>query len=215
MLDGSGLPKGFWGDCFASLVHVWNRCPTEAVKDTTLYELWYGCKPEVSHLRVWGCTAYVHLQKDKRQPLESHMEKCIFISYPDGYKGWKFYNPTSKCTLISERADFNERYFPMSKRLPIPSQPATAAPNPTSMSPPVEYYHPGVNLDSESKCNEVLDHGGESIPLPANPEPPAVPDEVIVPPMHNPSPDPCPRLPSPVRISVRLPMHNKHKPREW
>ncbi|KIN92923.1 hypothetical protein M404DRAFT_172306, partial [Pisolithus tinctorius Marx 270] len=31
MLDESGLPKAFWGECLASLVHVWNRCPTEAV----------------------------------------------------------------------------------------------------------------------------------------------------------------------------------------
>ncbi|KIM58091.1 hypothetical protein SCLCIDRAFT_59614, partial [Scleroderma citrinum Foug A] len=31
MLDESGLSKGFWGDCLASLIHVWNRCPTEAV----------------------------------------------------------------------------------------------------------------------------------------------------------------------------------------
>jgi len=49
-LDESGLAKAFWGDCLASLVHVWNRCPTEAVKDATPYELWHGCKPDVSHL---------------------------------------------------------------------------------------------------------------------------------------------------------------------
>ena len=38
MLDKCGLSKGFWGNCLASLVHVWNRCPTEAVKDATPYE---------------------------------------------------------------------------------------------------------------------------------------------------------------------------------
>jgi len=26
--------------------------------------------------------------------------------------------------------------------------------------PPIEYYNPGATLDSESECNEVLDHGG-------------------------------------------------------
>ena len=34
------------------------------------------------------------------------MEKCIFIGYPQGYKGWKFYNPTMKKVVISERADY-------------------------------------------------------------------------------------------------------------
>ena len=133
------------------------------------------------------------------------MEKCVFLGYPDGYKGWKFYNPTSKRTLISERADFNERYFPMSKRSSLSSQPPPTVPTPVLPSPPVEYYNPGATLDSESKCNEGMDHGGEPIPIPANPEPP----------VHTPSPDPHPRLPSPVGIGARLPMHTRHKPREW
>ena len=78
-------------------MHVWNRCPTDAMKKATPYELWHGRKPDVSHLQVWGCTAYVHIQKDKRAGLGSHMEKYVFIGYPQGYKGWKFYNPTTKC----------------------------------------------------------------------------------------------------------------------
>ena len=39
------------------------------------------------------------------------MEECVFIGYPQGYKGWKFYNPVTKKVVISERADFDERYF--------------------------------------------------------------------------------------------------------
>ena len=39
------------------------------------------------------------------------MEKCIFIGYPQGYKGWKFYNPLTKKVVISERADFDELYL--------------------------------------------------------------------------------------------------------
>jgi hypothetical protein len=49
------------------------------------------------------------------------MEKCVFIGYPQGYKGWKFYNPTTKKTVIAERADFDERYFPLSKCPSLPS----------------------------------------------------------------------------------------------
>ncbi|KAI6011932.1 hypothetical protein PISMIDRAFT_117620 [Pisolithus microcarpus 441] len=85
MLDKSGLAKSFWGEALAALVHVWIRCPTDAehVDGATPYELWHGRKPDVSHLRVWGCTAYVHLQKDQCPALGSHMEKCVFIGCPD------------------------------------------------------------------------------------------------------------------------------------
>ncbi len=54
--------------------------------------------------------AYVHIQRYKRSKLDSHMEKCIFIGYPEGYKGWKFYNPETKKVIILERADFDEQY---------------------------------------------------------------------------------------------------------
>src|SRR5437660_7975283 len=136
MLDETGLSKAFWGECLASLVHVLNRCSTDALKDATPYSLWHGVKPDVSHLRVWGCTAYVLIQKDKRHSLDSHVEKCVFIGYPEGYKGWKFFNPTTKHTIISERAEFDERYFPLSKRSSQPSPTAsTASILPSNLSP--------------------------------------------------------------------------------
>ena len=108
MLHESRLHATFWGEALGSLVHVWNRCPTDAVDGATPFELWHGHKPDVSHLHVWGCPAYVHVQKDKWSAFGSHFEKCVFIGYPDGYKAWKFYNLKTKCTVISEHADFNE-----------------------------------------------------------------------------------------------------------
>ena len=101
MLAEAGLPPSFWGEALASLVHVLNRCPTTSVPGKTPYEAFHGRKPDLAHLRIWGCLAYVHVQKDKRGQLGSHMQKCIFIGYPAGYKGWKFYNPSTKKVIIS------------------------------------------------------------------------------------------------------------------
>jgi len=108
MIQESGLAMAFWGEALAMLVHVWSCCPTAAVDNAMPYELWHGCKPDVSHLQVWGFTAYVHVQKDKRPALHPHYDKCVLIGYPPGYKGWKFYNPTTKFTIISECANFDE-----------------------------------------------------------------------------------------------------------
>ena len=48
------------------------------------------------------------------------MEQCVFVGYPTGYKGWKFYNPSTKKYIISERAEFDERIFPgLAKYTPI------------------------------------------------------------------------------------------------
>jgi hypothetical protein len=115
-----GLPKTFWAECLAALVYVLNRCPMSAVSGATPFEVWYKVKPKVDNLRVWGCIAYVHVQKDKRPHFASHMEKCVFIGYPEGVKGWKFWNPVTEKVIISKRVEFDERFMYGSKS---PNQP--------------------------------------------------------------------------------------------
>jgi hypothetical protein len=113
MLYESGMPPSFWGEALSAFIHVHNRVITTPLPDSTPHEAFLRTKPDLSMLRAWGCTAYVLIQKDKRPlgSLGSHMEKCIFIGYPQGYKAWKFYNPETKKVIISERADFDEHFF--------------------------------------------------------------------------------------------------------
>jgi len=41
------------------------------------------------------------------------MEKCVLIGYPNRYKEWRFYIPSTHHTIISERAEFEEGFFPL------------------------------------------------------------------------------------------------------
>jgi hypothetical protein len=112
MLNESNLPASFWNEALAAMIHVWNHLPTFFLPSSTPHEEWYKKKPDVSHLHVFGCTAYVFIQKDQQKKLSSHAQKCIFVGYPPEYKGWKFYNPITKKFIISECAEFDEHYFP-------------------------------------------------------------------------------------------------------
>ena len=80
--------------------------------EKTPFKAWFSRKPDLSRFRVFGCMAYVFVQKDKRKKLESHMQKCIFVGYPPDYHAWTFYNPVTKQFIISECAEFDERVFP-------------------------------------------------------------------------------------------------------
>ena len=177
MLNESGLPPSFLEQAVAAYVHIWNRCSTTRLTaDTTPYELWHCKKPDVSHLRVFGYTAYVHIQKDKRTGIGSHMEKCIFVGYPQGYKGWTFYNPTTKQTMISERAEFDEQYFPGLKQTPL-------TPEPFELLPPITF---NPVLDSEGDSN--TEDAPANPPCSPSPElPPDIPDNAL---NRSPSPDP-------------------------
>jgi hypothetical protein len=76
--------------------------------DKTPHEVWSRKKPSLQHLRVFSCDAYVHVPKENRSKLDKKVEKCIFIGYKDGVKGYKLWNPKTKKTVYSQDVVFRE-----------------------------------------------------------------------------------------------------------
>ena len=61
------LPLSFWGYALETAAFTLNRALS--CVETTPYEMWFGKKPKLSFLKVWGCAAYVKkLQPDKLEP---------------------------------------------------------------------------------------------------------------------------------------------------
>ena len=90
-----------------SCIHV-KRAPSKFI-ETTPYELWFGKKPKLSFLKVWGCDAYVKkLQPDK---LEPKSEKCVFIEYPKVTIGYTFYHRSEGKIFVAKNGSFLEKEF--------------------------------------------------------------------------------------------------------
>ena len=107
-MSNSELPKSFWGYALETAVYLLNRVPSKSV-DATLYEIWYGKKPILSYLRIWGYPAYVkYIESDK---LEAKSDKCLFMGYPKETRGYYFYNPTEQKVFVSRHATFLEKEF--------------------------------------------------------------------------------------------------------
>jgi len=66
MLNEKNLPNYFWAEIVAIIVYIRNRTPTMVVHGMTLEEKFTGKKLDVSHFRVFGCIAYVHVPNEKR-----------------------------------------------------------------------------------------------------------------------------------------------------
>src|SRR4051812_522527 len=113
MMSHTDLPVSLWGYALETAAYVLNRAPSKSVKKTP-FEEWHGTKTKLSHLKIWGCEAYVRkLQPDK---LESKADKCIFVGYPEETCGYNFYNQSESKTFVAKTRHFLEKEF-LSKEL--------------------------------------------------------------------------------------------------
>ena len=91
MLVSARLPKTFWAFAVAAAVYIRNRSPTITLDRCTPYEAWYGRQPAIAHLRIFGCLAYAHVHKSKRDKLDPKAQPCTFVGYSPtstGYLLW-------------------------------------------------------------------------------------------------------------------------------
>lgn len=111
MMLHAGLPNKFWAEALSTATYLKNRSPTKAVENVTPYEAWTGEKPDVSHLRVFGCDAYAHIPKDERRKLDAKSRKCILVGYGETTKGYRLFDPERGKVCLSRDVIFNERSY--------------------------------------------------------------------------------------------------------
>ncbi|KAG8485451.1 hypothetical protein CXB51_021502 [Gossypium anomalum] len=104
----SKLPGKFWAEAVNTSVYLLNKLPTRAMKEKTPFEAWYGLKPSVSHLKVFGCVCYVLILAERRTKLERRSAPGIFIGYSSTKKGYRVYDPSTKKILVSRDIKFDE-----------------------------------------------------------------------------------------------------------
>jgi len=95
MLQGKNISNGFWVEAINTVVYLKNRSPPKILDLKTPFEAFYGYKPKVNHLRVFGCKEFSHIPKDERRKVDGKSIKCTFIGYCDYRKEYKSFDPTS------------------------------------------------------------------------------------------------------------------------
>jgi hypothetical protein len=108
MIRAQGLDLEFWAKMVNMAIYIKNRCPTKAVDSKTPQEAWTGKKPNVSHLRVFGCKTYVHIPDEKRSKLKSKSVPCVFLGYCEGTKTYCLMCVETKRIIKSQNVLFLE-----------------------------------------------------------------------------------------------------------
>lgn len=107
MLDDAGFKRSMWSEAVLTAVHLINRSPTAALDENkTPYEMWFGHKPNVSGLRVFGSKAYCHVPKEKRTKLDAKSQVCYLVGY--GINGYRVWDPVRRKIVIARDVVIDE-----------------------------------------------------------------------------------------------------------
>ena len=96
MLTEAGLPQWLWGEAAYTACYLHNRTPRyyPGYHVATPKEMWTGKKPDLGHLRVFGCVAYAQLAREQRHnKLDSTSIRGIFVGYTLITRQYRVYNP--------------------------------------------------------------------------------------------------------------------------
>ena len=86
----AGLPKTFWADAVSTAAYLINQGPSVPIEFRFPEEVWSGKEVKFSHLKVFYCISYVHIDSYARSKLDVKSKICFFISYGDEKFGYRF-----------------------------------------------------------------------------------------------------------------------------
>ena len=120
MLHDQDLPMHLWAEASRTVVYVQNHTPHRVLKSKTPEEVFSGKKPEVIHLKIFGCPVYINIPKEKRTKLDLSGKKGIFVGYSKSLKAYRIYFLGYKKIDISRDVTFGEdTAYNKSRKRPI------------------------------------------------------------------------------------------------
>lgn len=108
MMHDQNMQTTFWVEASNTAVYIQNRCPHVILENITPKEVFLGNKPDLSHLRNFGCPVYIHIPKEKRTKLQPSGKKGIFVGYSDSSKAYRVYVLGSRTIKIRRDVKFDE-----------------------------------------------------------------------------------------------------------
>jgi hypothetical protein len=106
--EDQDLPMCLWEEATMAVFYVQNRLSHSTLGLKTPEEIFSGKKPEVSHLKIFGCPVFIHIPKEKRHKLDPLGKKGIFVGYCEVSKAFKIYILGQHHIEISRDVTFDE-----------------------------------------------------------------------------------------------------------
>ena len=111
MLKDKQLPLFLWPEAMKTVTYLCNRTTTVAVgnKLLTPHEILFDNKPDISHLRVFGCKAFAYNFDIARKKLDDKAKAGILVGYDLHSSAYRIYLPQQRQVMKSGHVVFHER----------------------------------------------------------------------------------------------------------
>ena len=117
LLYGSGLPAKYWSAALLHSVYLNNRLVHTITKKTP-FEGFYGAKPDIRHLKLFGSRVCVKRSGSRRSKLDRHDFKGIFLGYSATDHNIVYLDLDSGVVKRSHHAKFDEAWYLQPSRPP-------------------------------------------------------------------------------------------------
>ena len=107
------IPQSWWEFLVEHATHVYNRTLLRCLNWQTPYQLLYGDKPSIGHLKVFGCGAYVFIPAEIcKNKLAPKSELMTYLGNAPGMKGFMFMRAPNNVVFYAAHCIFDESLFP-------------------------------------------------------------------------------------------------------
>jgi hypothetical protein len=107
MHDEHRTPRCFWADAISTAYYISNRIFLCSILHLTPFELCFGQKPSVSHLRPFGCKCFV-LKCGNLDKFECRSSDGILLSYTPHGRSYRVFNLETNTVVESCDMTFDE-----------------------------------------------------------------------------------------------------------
>jgi hypothetical protein len=117
LLYGSGLPAKYWSVALLHLVYLHNQLVHSITKETP-FESFYGMKPNLGHLKLFGLRVCVKQTGSRQGNLDKHNFKGIFLGYTATNQNIVYLDLDSGLVKQSHHAQFDKAWYLQDARPP-------------------------------------------------------------------------------------------------
>jgi hypothetical protein len=109
MLDEHRTPRHFWDDAISIACYISNWIFLHSILHLAPFELRFGRKPSVSHLRPFGCKCFI-LKCGNLDKFESRSFDGILLGYTPHGRSYRVYNLETNTVVESCDVTFDETF---------------------------------------------------------------------------------------------------------